>query len=234
MRPQKAYLQPRLSPDGTKVAVAIADDGVWLWRLQQQILTRLSDGFFPVWTRDGRRLVFSASQNGLYGIFSQSPDAAGAAETLATGPSAGMLASDVTKDGRHVLFSRAGRDVMMLTIGDSTRVEPLIQTTSNERNGVVSPDERWLAYESDSSGRFEDIRTTVSSRHWRTAMADLDSRRHAAIVVADETGAVLRRRGWRADGRTPCHQRSDLGCTHAGDDRPGALPDWRQCQRPDV
>jgi hypothetical protein len=66
-----------------------------------------------------------------------------------------MLASDVTKDGRHVLFSRAGRDVMMLTIGDSTRVEPLIQTTFNERNGVVSPDGRWLAYESDSSNRFE-------------------------------------------------------------------------------
>ena len=173
--PPKAYLQPRLSPDGTKVAVAIADDGVWLWRLQQQTLTRLSDGFFPVWTRDGRRLVFSASQNGLYGIFSQSPDAAGAAETLATGPSAGMLASDVTKDGRHVLFSRAGRDVMMLTIGDSTRVEPLIQTTFNERNGVVSPDERWLAYESDSSDRFEiyvrPFPAVTGGQQWRISTA---------------------------------------------------------------
>ena len=156
--PPKAYSQPRLSPDGTKVAVAIAGEGVWLWRLQQQTLTLLNfdtaNGFSPVWTRNGRGLVFSAGQNGVFGIYSQSPDVAGTAETLVTGSSAGMLASDVTEDG-HVLFSLAGRDVMMLTTGDSKRVEPLVKTTFNERNGVVSPDGRWLAYESDSSSRFE-------------------------------------------------------------------------------
>ena len=43
----------------------------------------------------------------------------------------------------------------MLTLDGSHHVEPLIQTPSNERNGVVSPDGRWLAYESDSSGEFE-------------------------------------------------------------------------------
>ena len=43
----------------------------------------------------------------------------------------------------------------MLALDGTRRVEPLIQTPSNERNGVVSPDGRWLAYESDSSGQFE-------------------------------------------------------------------------------
>ena len=43
----------------------------------------------------------------------------------------------------------------MLALDGTHHVEPLIQTPANERNGVVSPDGRWLAYESDSSGKFE-------------------------------------------------------------------------------
>ena len=53
-----------------------------------------------------------------------------------------------------MLFSLGPRDVMALTL-DDRRVEPLVQMAFNERNGVVSPDGRWLAYESDSSGRSE-------------------------------------------------------------------------------
>jgi Tol biopolymer transport system component len=44
---------------------------------------------------------------------------------------------------------------MVLALDGTRRVEPLIQTEFAERNGVVSPDGRWLAYESDSSGKFE-------------------------------------------------------------------------------
>ncbi len=66
-----------------------------------------------------------------------------------------------------VVFGRAGEfDIGMWDLARQTfsrltdpaeprRVEPLVQTPFNERNGVVSPDGRWLAYESDSSGRFE-------------------------------------------------------------------------------
>ena len=45
--------------------------------------------------------------------------------------------------------------MMLLTLDASHHVEPLIQTPSNERNGVVSSNGRWVAYESDSSGKFE-------------------------------------------------------------------------------
>lgn len=44
---------------------------------------------------------------------------------------------------------------MMLALDSTRRVQPLVHTASTERNGVVSPDGRWLAYESNSSGRFE-------------------------------------------------------------------------------
>ena len=108
--PPRSYYQPRVSPDGTQVAVAIVDQGVWVWNLQRQTLNRLNfdpaPGFFPVWTPDARRLLFSSGGPGGFGIFSQSPDAGGTAESLTTLTSAGMLTSDVSRDGTRVIFPK--------------------------------------------------------------------------------------------------------------------------------
>ena len=154
--PARPYTQPRVSPDGTRVALAMAqgpDSDIWMWDLARRTLNQLtfapSGYFFPVWTPDGRRLVFGKPEGYM---FWQSADGTGAIEALGTGTG---LASGVTPDGTRVLYSPGGRDLMMLTL-DTRRIESLLQTPSNERNGVVSPrDGRWLAYESDSSKRFE-------------------------------------------------------------------------------
>jgi serine/threonine-protein kinase len=97
-----------------------------------------------------RLLFFSALRAS--GLFWQAADGTGAAERLGAG-----LPSGVTPDRKYVLFSSApgARDLMALTLDVSHHVEPLIATPYNERNGVVSSDGRWLAYESDSSGKFE-------------------------------------------------------------------------------
>ena len=63
---------------------------------------------------------------------------------------------------------------MLLTLDGSHHVEPLIQTASIERNGVVSPNGRWVAYESDSSGEFEIYVKpfpTVSGGQWQVSTA---------------------------------------------------------------
>ena len=122
-----------------------------------------------MWTKDGNRLLFfSPSREG--GLFWQAADGTGAAERLGAG-----LPSGVTRDGKQVLFSSPGaRDVLLLTLDVSHHVEPLIQTPANERNGVVSSDGRWLAYESDSSGEFEIYVTpfpNVSAGVWRVSTA---------------------------------------------------------------
>src|SRR5207253_8423098 len=46
-------------------------------------------------------------------------------------------------------------DLMVLDLKAEHRVRPLLQTSYDERNGVISPDGQWLAYDSNSSGRFE-------------------------------------------------------------------------------
>jgi serine/threonine-protein kinase len=62
----------------------------------------------------------------------------------------------MTPDGTRVLLSSGSRgDLLMVTIGDPTGVKTLVRTQANERLGVISPDGRWLAYESDSSGQPE-------------------------------------------------------------------------------
>src|SRR5262249_2356541 len=72
----------------------------------------------------------------------------------------------ITPDGTRLVFrdgvARTGEDLMVVSLaGDATpggtghRVTPLLQTRFNERNAEVSPDGRWLAYESDESGRDE-------------------------------------------------------------------------------
>jgi serine/threonine-protein kinase len=152
--PPGPYEHPRVSPDGMRVAV-VKEDDIWVLDLAGQRTSQLTFApakyFAPLWTKDGHRLLsFSPVRES--GLFWQAADGTGAAKRLGTG-----LPSGVTPDGRHVIFSSApgARDVMLLTLDASQHVEPLIKTAANERNGVVSANGRWVAYESDSSGEFE-------------------------------------------------------------------------------
>jgi hypothetical protein len=77
--------------------------------------------------------------------------------------------SGVTPDGR-VLFG--ARDLMMVALDGTRRMQPLVETPYAERNGVVSSDGRWLAYESNSSGQFEIYVApfpNASTRQWLTS-----------------------------------------------------------------
>jgi serine/threonine protein kinase len=149
--PPRPYRHAAISPDGTRVAMASAEpikvlDAV---RPERGEVT-LDVGFSPVWTRDGHRLLFFAATREA-GLFWQAADGTGEPERLGTG-----LPWSVTPDGTRVLFSPPGsRDLMMLALDGAHKIEPLIQTPASERNGIVSPDGRWLAYESDSSGRYQ-------------------------------------------------------------------------------
>ena len=127
-----------------------------MWDLARHTLSRLTfdpaPDFAPVWTPDGRRLVFFSQRGREPGLFWQLADGTGTAERLATGapPSA------VTPDGTRALFAPTGnKDLAMVALDGTRRVQSLLETPSVERNAIVSPDGRWLAYESDSSGRFE-------------------------------------------------------------------------------
>ena len=89
----------------------------------------------------------------------QPADGTGSATRVTEGVRRPQNATAITADGTRVvlyeLTPTRGRDLRLLTLTPTPRVEPLLETRFEERNGTVSPDGRWLTYESNSTGRFE-------------------------------------------------------------------------------
>jgi len=158
--PARAYTYPNFSPDGRQVAFDIRDqeNDSWIWDLGRNTLRRLTfdPGFdqYAVWARDQQHIVHILVNR----IFWQPPDGSGQPELLAQRQH--LLAPYAfSKDDRQLVFREdfpeTGHDLMMLSLDAGRKVEPLLQTRFNELNAEISPDGRWLAFESDESGPHE-------------------------------------------------------------------------------
>jgi Tol biopolymer transport system component len=163
--PSRAYFYPRLSPDGTRIAVSSADEeaDIWMLDLTKDTLTRLTFGpatdWYSSWTPDGLSVLFSSGPGGspTPGIFRTFIDRPGAA-TAITKDSGGFPYS-VTPDGQSLLY-RTGPgqpvDLMLLALGGGGQSRPLLSDPRHsEANGEISPDGRFIAYDSNESGRSE-------------------------------------------------------------------------------
>ena len=91
--PPRGYFYPRISPDGTQVALDVRDQGseIWIWDFVREALTRLTfdpgNDRFPVWSPDGRRIAFSSQRDGSRGnLFWQAADGTGQVELLGLDP----------------------------------------------------------------------------------------------------------------------------------------------------
>jgi Tol biopolymer transport system component len=206
--PPRAYQQPRLSPDGTRVALFSRDqeNDLWIWDLRRATLTRLTLDpgldYFPEWTANGRRIVFTSSRGGAPNVWWQAADGTGTADRLTTS-SNGQFVTGITPDGTTVVFTEGtptmGFDLLQLALDGTRRVTPLLQTKFDERNGIVSPDGRWLAYESNSSGPFEIyVRPfpNVGGGQWQISTTGgtqpLWARNGKELVYVGADGALLR------------------------------------------
>jgi serine/threonine-protein kinase len=162
--PERGYVYPRLSPDGTRVALSISDQGtnIWVWDLSRETLTRITFGRdtnqYPAWMPDGRRLLFGSGGPGGFesNVFWQAADGAGSAEQL-TQSTKSVIPSSVSPDGSRVVLREGTRtyDLALLQLFKERRTEPLVRTAFTELNAEISPDGRWLAYESNESGQRE-------------------------------------------------------------------------------
>jgi eukaryotic-like serine/threonine-protein kinase len=161
--PAHSYVQPRLSPDGRRVAVMITEQEAqtWLYDLSRGTLTRFtfegSVNINPVWAPDGKRIAFESNKLGPRNIFWQLADGSGGLERLNTSeyPQVPMSWSP---DGQLLAFLEVNpttqRDVWVLRMSDH-KAQPFLQTQFDESVPRFSPDGRWLAYMSDESGRYE-------------------------------------------------------------------------------
>jgi serine/threonine-protein kinase len=170
--PTRSYGVARLSPDGTRIATDIRSPAgdIWVWDLTRETLTPLNlDPAFdlaPVWTQDSRKIIWSSSRGGGNpNLYLQSADGTGPVERLTTSERA-QFATAVTPTGSQVLFfspsaasgvgSLAAVDLFSATIdARGTRAQPLLESAAQKLAAEISPDGRWIVYQSDESGRRE-------------------------------------------------------------------------------
>ena len=161
--PARVYQFPRLSPDGRRVALGIAEQETQLWQydLSRETLTRFtfwgSVNQNASWTPDGKRIAFTSNKEGPMNPFWQLADGSGGLERLTTSKYVNVPMS-WSPDGQLLAFTEqtptTGYDIWVLRLSDR-KAQPFLQTQFNESAPRFSPDGRWLAYVSNESGRFE-------------------------------------------------------------------------------
>jgi serine/threonine-protein kinase len=159
--PPRPYAYARLSPDETQIALDARDEqgDIWVWNTRRRNLMRLTfdpgPNISPVWSPDGTRVAFGTeSSDGGAGVFWTRADGAGSAERLASTSILAMPTAFTRNDRLLFHLLTDPRDISALTIGNP-RAESVVQTSFDEANAELSPDGRWLAYQSNESGRYE-------------------------------------------------------------------------------
>jgi Tol biopolymer transport system component len=154
---------PELSPDGKRVAVFRTVNGsadVWVIDAARGVPTRFTfdNGNRPVWSPDGSRLAFTFNRKGAFNLYWKPSSGAGADELLLESDQS-KVPTDWSSDGRFLLFRslhpQTSWDLWVLPVSGDKKPFPFLKTPFDERDGQFSPDSKWIAYQSNESGRFE-------------------------------------------------------------------------------
>ena len=162
------FNRARLSRDARKVALDLYDISsrnadVWLQEVQRGVRTRFTFDaavdWLPVWSPDGASIVFSSQRNGPGDLYKKSASGASNEELLYQS-SYNKAATDWSTDGKFLLFNVLGdpknkTDIWILPMNGEGKPSPFLQTEYSESNARFSPDRKWIAYQSDASGKNE-------------------------------------------------------------------------------
>jgi Tol biopolymer transport system component len=159
----------RLSPDGQLLAEQVSDArsknvDLWIVDLARDVRTRFTFEpgleMSPVWSPDGGRIVYTANPNGQLDLFVKNANGAGEAQSLVESI-VQMFASDWSPDGNNLAVTavdpggKTTADIWIVPLDGDRTPRPFLASPFFEGGAVFSPDGRWLAYQSDESGRDE-------------------------------------------------------------------------------
>ena len=191
------YFDVALSPDGTRLAYGFAEKSgaqdIWVRDLKRDVASRLTfsprNDIWPVWSPDGRRIVFATDRDGHFALMVRDANGTGTEQPVYGADDAEVGASDWSRDGRRlaigVLPASRRWDIKTLSMDGTVKPSDYLVTDASEQNASFSPDGRFVAYMSNESGTSEVYVQTfpVGGGKWQIS-----------------TGGGFQPR-WRADGK---------------------------------
>ncbi len=156
---ERDFWRPRISPDGTRVVVEVVispnfASQVWIVDLERRTLNPAGgerDTGYPVWTPDGKSVIYRHGEGGLY---RQPADGSEGAQ-LVDSPGSSFRVMDVSRHGVVAVAKGSPQDdIQTFHLGTGV-MSDFLATPAREYMASFSPDGRWLAYTSNESGRDE-------------------------------------------------------------------------------
>jgi len=163
---RRNFHSPKFAPDGRRLSFDVAGSegrDVWLLSFDQHTLSRATfarDGHDATWTPDGHFLTYASFKSGPLGIYRTRPGSTAPAESLLTAANLTYTGTWL-KDGSALITTgidlrgQSSSDIAIVRNGGRGPIEPLVASPFREAYPVPSPDQRWLAFVSDQSGRNE-------------------------------------------------------------------------------
>ncbi len=163
------YLTPTLSPDGNRLTVVIFAGGqgigdIWIFDLTRGTSARLTFGGSshnsPIWTPDGKTVFYASTAKGPPHIYAKAADGSGPERAVSESADIVEIPRSFSPDGRFLVYERrmtneAGYHLWVLPLFGDGKPFPIVQDAFEEREPAVSPDGKWMTYQSNESGRRE-------------------------------------------------------------------------------
>jgi serine/threonine-protein kinase len=161
---RRSFQLPRLSPDGRRLIVTIAeedDTNLWILELDRGPLGKLtfkgSNGA-AVWSPDGRSIAFNSDRDGSFNLYRMATDGSGQVERLTTSDNV-QIPTSWSPDGRTLAFVElsptTGFDIWILPMEGKSTPQDFLRAPFSETGATFSPNGKWIAYVSDETGRSE-------------------------------------------------------------------------------
>jgi serine/threonine protein kinase len=178
------YSGPALSPDGTRVAVAITDPQVkardlWVFDLKRGTNSRLTfdpaDELAPIWSRDSGQILFSSELKGGRDIYQKAASGLGDSQLVFQSTDQRKSVNDWSPDGRYVVYdlSTPPTSLWVLPLFGDRKPFPFIKGAYDAREARFSPNGRFIAYTSNETGNYEVYVQTFPDRSgkWQVSTA---------------------------------------------------------------
>jgi len=165
--PAGRYEEVQLSPDGGRLATvrrsSVSECDIWLLDLDRPAPSRFTFGpsfnYSITWSPDGSRIAFASDRFGPDDIFVKPTSGASEEIVVLSGGALFKEPSSWSADGTAIVFDQpdptSGWDIHLVSQDGKSESTPFVHTRFEEREGVVSPDGKWMAYHCDESGRME-------------------------------------------------------------------------------